>query len=419
MEIELFKHQFDAINKVWGNPSIGLYMDLGLGKTITSIVLALMYDNPKTLIVCPKALIEGWKETLATRFPTVKFCDLRKEKILDFEQFGIINYDMLIRNNEFLKMRDYTLILDESSKICHETTKRARFVMKLKYKNLIMLSGSPCAGGKYELFYSQAKLLGIKMNKKQWWDKFVKYHYGDFGTGNFIKIIDGYKNTDMMMDLLVEHGAVFVKSDDVINLPEQIDTIVNVPCMKEYNQFLKKRVITIDGKEYVGDNTLSTRLYARMMCAHLNKAKLDAVETLLADTDERVIIFYSFINDYDALLKICEKLDKPVSMVNGSEKDLTNYETRENSVTLCQTQSASYGLNLQKANKLIYFSIGESADGYIQSLGRIRRIGQKKTCYYYYLICEDSVENDILNAVKNGNDYNNNLFKKYLERCKL
>lgn len=412
-KINLFQHQIDVINSVKDKKNVGLFLDLGLGKTITSTVLALIFDNPKTLIVCPKPLIDGWKQTLRDFFK-ITICDFKD--IADKNGFFVINYDKLIRNDEFLKLKDYTLILDESSKICHDDTKRTRFVMKMKPKNTILLSGSPCAGGKYELLYTQAKMLGVDMTKTKWWDSFVKWHVGDFNTGHKFKIVDGYKNTDKMMDLLKKNGAVFMKSEDVINLPEKIENVIEIPSTREYWKFLKKRVIEIGGKEYVGDNPLTLRLYARMFCGSMNPNKVDTLEYLLSDTDERVIVFYSFKEDCEKIKEMCKKLNKPVSIVNGDEKNLENYENFDNSVTLCQFQSASYGLNLQKANKIIYFSLNESADAYIQSIGRIRRIGQNRTCYYYYLVCKDSIESDILDSVKKGEDYNDKLFKKYLEK---
>lgn len=420
MEIELFQHQVDVINRVWGKyKNIGLFMDLGLGKTTTSTVLALLLDNPKTLIICPKSLIQSWKDNFNKLFPEVKYEDLTKTKNYEnFEGFGIVNYEMAVRKPELLKLKDYTLILDESSKICHDNTKRTKFIMKLKPENTILLSGSPCGGGHYENFYTQAKLLGVKMNKTKWWDAFVKWHFSDFSAGYRFKIVDGYKHTDEMIEMLTRYGAVFMKADDVISLPDTIEKVINIPKTISYMKFLNNKIVTIGEEEFVGDNPLSLRLYARMLCAHHNNAKLERLENMLADTDDRVVVFYSFKKDYELIKNICEKLEKPISVVNGDEKDLTNYDARDNCVVLCQMQSASYGLNLQRANKIIYFSLGESADAFIQSKGRIRRIGQNRTCWYYYLVCEDTVEEDIYNSVQNGMDYNDTLFQKYLEKLK-
>lgn len=414
-EIELFNHQINAINAVKGKENVAFFLEMGLGKSITGICQCLIFDNPRTLLVCPKSLILTWKNTFSQFFPELKVTDLTKCKnVLDFIGFGIINYDILFRRKELLDLTDYTLMLDESSKIMHDTSKRTKFILKMKPKNKILLSGSPCAG-KYENLYTQAKLLGLEYNKTQWWDNFVKWRLIDVGQFR-IKSAYGYKNVDKMMKELTEHGAIFMATEDVISLPSINKQYIKVETSSDYRKFIKNRIVVVDEKELVGDNVLSKRLYARMLCGSLNKFKLECLRDLLEDTNERVVVFYNFKRDYEDIVKVCKELEKNFSSVNGDVKDLDAYEKFDNSVILCQYQSASYGLNLQKACRMIYFDLPESVDQYIQSGARIHRIGQTNKCWYFYILCQGSVEEDILDALDSGKDYNDDLFKKYLEK---
>ena len=82
-------------------------------------------------------------------------------------------------------------------------------------------------------------------------------------------------------------------------------------------------------------------------------------------------------------------------MVNGSIKDLTAYEQESNSVTLVQYQAGAMGLNLQKCNKIIYFSLPERSELFEQSKKRTHRIGQSKPCFYYIMMAKGTVERDI------------------------
>lgn len=414
-EIELYQHQVDAINAVKGKENVGFFLEMGLGKSITGICQCLIFDNLRTLLVCPKSLILTWKHTFSDFFPQIPLLDLTKFKeIPNFEGFAIINYDILFRRPELLKLKDYTLMLDESSKIMHESSKRTKFILKMKPSNKILLSGSPCAG-RYEKLYTHAKMLGLNYTKSKWWDEFIKWRLIDIGQCK-IQSAYGYKNTDKMMEELKNNGAVFMSTEDVIDLPAVNKSYVKISVSKEYKQFMRNRIITVDGKDYVGDNVLTKRLYARMLCGSMNKEKLDCVSDLLEDTNERVVLFYQFKQDYDCLVEICKKLNKPYGSVNGDVKDLSAYDKFNNAVVLCQYQSASYGLNLQKACRMIYFDLPESVDQYIQSGARIHRIGQKNVCWYFYIICQDSVEEDILSALDSGKDYNDELFEKYLEK---
>ena len=184
-----------------------------------------------------------------------------------------------------------------------------------------------------------------------------------------------------------------------------------VPTTKEYKKFMKNRIITIDGKELVGDTPLTKRLYARMLCGHYNKNKLEAFRDLVDSTDDRLIVFYNFKDELDVLMKLVE--DKPISIINGSIKDLTAYEEHENSIIFVQYQAGAMGLNLQKANKVIYFTLPQSSELFEQSKKRVHRIGQKNRCFYYYLMCSNSVEEDILSNLKMRKDYTDELFKAY------
>ena len=109
-----------------------------------------------------------------------------------------------------------------------------------------------------------------------------------------------------------------------------------------------------------------------------------------------------------------DSVNKPVSVVNGKIKQLKHYELYDNSITFVQYQAGAYGLNLQKANKVIYYSLPlgiGSCDLWEQSKKRIHRIGQDRTCFYYYLIVKNSIEEWNLELLKTGKELTDELFK--------
>ena len=167
--------------------------------------------------------------------------------------------------------------------------------------------------------------------------------------------------------------------------------------------------------ELIGDTSLTKRLYARMLCGQYNVNKLQAFEDLIQGTNERLIVFYNFKEEFQLLLQIALNYGKNVSFVNGDNKDLFSYEQFDDSITFIQYQAGAMGLNLQKANQIVYFTLPERPDLFEQSKKRIHRIGQEKRCFYYYLLCENSVELDILENLKMRKEYNDALFQKYDE----
>ena len=106
-------------------------------------------------------------------------------------------------------------------------------------------------------------------------------------------------------------------------------------------------------------------------------------------------------------------MERPCSIINGEKNDLTAYDQYENSITFIQYQAGSMGVNLQKANKIIYFSLTDRSELFEQSKKRIHRIGQTQPCFYYQMICPGTVEEDILEALKMRKDYTDELFKAY------
>jgi SNF2 family DNA or RNA helicase len=126
-----------------------------------------------------------------------------------------------------------------------------------------------------------------------------------------------------------------------------------------------------------------------------------------------VIVFYNFQYEFEKMQQhITKNLQRPVSFINGSGIDLTAYESEENTVTLVQYQAGSMGHNLQLANITIYFSLPLSSELYEQSKARTHRIGQSEICFYYHLIAEKSIEENILDTLKMRKDFTDELFRE-------
>lgn len=364
------------------------------------------------LVVCQKSKVQDWIGHFGLYDCTVY--DLTKKA--DFAAFlqnhsgvGIINYDLLFRRKELLDLENFTLLLDESQNIQNEHSKRGRFVLKMNPSAVILLSGTPVSG-KYEKLWSQLRLLGWKISKTAFYNSYVETRWLE--GFHYVKIVCGYKNVEHLKRKLSEHGAVFMKTEEAIELPEQVYQQIKVHTTPEYRKFMRHGLVNISDQEFVGDTSLKKRLYARMLCGAYNAEKLLAVKDLLASSDERFIIFYNFDHELEMLREVVGKLVKPLSIVNGHERNLTAYETGEDSVTLVQYQAGATGLNLQQARRIIYFTPPERSDLFEQSKKRIHRVGQDKTCFYYMCTCEKSVEEKIYENLEMRRDYTDELFRK-------
>ena len=421
--ITLFNHQTDALNVTADKNRVAYYHDMGLGKTFTGGEKLIQLGAKVNLVICQKSKISDWVEHFESNYKNCVVYDLTTKELLAFVSednndltcgltiIGVINYELAFRRPELAKLRNFTLMLDESSLIQNEQAKRSKFILKkLQPKNVILLSGTP-TGGKYENLYSQLRLLGWDISKTTYWNTYIEHHFEDYG-GFPVRVVDGYKNVDRLKRKMREHGCHFLKTEDVLDLPEQIFTTIKVPVSKEYRKFRKDSVVEVDGKQLVGDNTLTKMLYERQLCGTYSKEKLEAFKDLVESTEDRLIVFYNFTSELMELIDIGANSGRPTSIVNGQVKNLGHYENCNNSITFIQYQAGAMGLNLQKANKIIYYSPPLSSELYEQSKKRINRIGQSRTCYYYNLTVTGSIEERIYNTLAMRKDFTEALFKE-------
>ncbi len=422
--MNLYPHQIEALELVKDRNKCAIYYDMGLGKTYIGSEKMIQLGSKINLVICQKSKIDDWIEHFWNNYRCkILAADLTKPKAfaLFLESVkkgvympvvGIINYDLVWRRKELLKLSDFTLMLDESSLITNRTAKRSKFILKLQPTNVILLSGTPTAG-KYEKLWSQLKLLGWNIDEDTFWRSYVDYEWID-QDGYWNKKINGYKNVDHLKRRLAKFGAIFKKTEEVINLPNQIDQMIYIEPSKEYKFFKKNHYLEIDGKELIGDTVLTKILYERQLCGQYSQDKIKAFQDLVESTEDRLIVFYNFTDELVKMIRALPENRLHYSTINGKCKNLYDYENYDDSITFVQYQAGAYGLNLQKANKIIYFSLPlgmGSCDLWEQSKKRIHRIGQNKTCFYYYLLVRNSIEIWNLELLKVGKELTDDLFK--------
>lgn len=398
---------------------------MGLGKTFTGAEKLHQLGARVNLVICQKSKVNDWLEHFKQNYPDYSIWDLTNK--LEFDTFAkvhcypyyqpnvaVINYDLVYRRPELLKLTGFTLMLDESSIIQNEKTKRAKFIMRMQFTNLILLSGTPTSG-RYERLYSQLTMLGYAIRKTAFYDMYVQSHLETFGGWNGtpavkVRVIDGYKNVDHLKRKMRRLGCDFLKTDEILDLPEQNFIPVRVPVSKEYRKFSKTKIVEVDGVKLKGENVLTELLYLRQLCGAYSNEKLQAFTDLLESTDDGLIVFYNFNDEFEKLKQAATGAERPVSIINGSVKDLTAYNDTNNAVVLVQYQAGAMGLNLQKYNKIVYYTPTLSTELYEQSKKRIHRINQNKPCFYYNLICTGSIEPDIYATLEMRQNYTDELF---------
>lgn len=435
--MQLYPHQSEALVQSKAMNRVAYYWDMGLGKTFVGGEKLVQLGARINLVVCQKSKVQDWVDHLKKfydypgnlesgcyPYQVIDLTTWKTEWFDDDEKFitdlvagqiiYVINYDLLFRRDQLLSLKRFTLLLDESSLIQNEKAKRSKFVLKMNPANVILLSGTPVSG-KYENLWSQIHLLGWPISNDLYNRQYVNWETVEINGFPMRRVNpeNPYRNVDRLKAKLREHGAFFLKTEECFTLPTQNFVTVHIPTIPQYRKFRKhKVVIAPDGSELIGDTTLTERLYSRQLCGHYNQHKVQAFIDLLNSTNERLIVFYNFNAELAVLIEAVKAAERPLSFVNGHVKDLTAYEEQSDSVTLIQYQAGAMGLNLQKANKVIYFTLTDKSELFEQSKKRIHRIGQNLPCFYYLLICKNSVEELVLKTLEQRRDFTDELFKE-------
>ena len=411
--VKLYDFQRKGLEATQGLSRCAFFWSMGLGKSFMGSEKLMSFDNLINIVICQKSKVRDWIDHFQTYYDLPVYNLTKKDSLKDFiflndRRVGIINYDLLSRRPELLKLFNVAAVFDESAMIKRTSARRTKAALKLHLDKVVLLSGTP-TGGQYENLWSQCKLLGWKMSEDTFLDRYVIYR--DFMPPHLkfpISIVSGYKRVDELKDRMRQSGANFLRTEEVLSLPEQVFSTTIVPQSKEYKEFMENDIVVVDDVELRASCALNRLTYARQLCSGYSKDKAQAFKDLLDSTNERLVVFYTYYRELEQILSCCG--DRPVSVINGKKRDLNAYEEFPNSVTVVQYQAGAKGLNLQKACHMVLYSPTVVAEDYMQCLKRIHRIGQKRTCFYYKLVVENSVEEHIYSTLATRQDYTQRLF---------
>lgn len=413
--MEPYGFQKEILKRTENEGRCAYFVGMGLGKTLLSSehVSSIAPPDEDIIVICQLSKVRDWVEHWRRNYSR-PVCDYtRKDPENPKHQVKgmvvVVNYDLIWRRPIFREWRAH-LIIDESSLMQNDAAKRTRFIMGMHPLSVTLLSGTPCSG-KYENLWTQARMLGWNISKSAWWDSYVIWHLEQLGPGTpRFRQVDGYKNTEHMKRRLGEHGAVFMRTEEAIGLPDIVENTVRIPKSDHYRIFAKNRIVTVRDIELIGDNSLTMLLRLRQLAGMYSSDKIKAVEDILLSTDDKIVIFYNFKEEGESIKTACRLAYRNFFTVSGETKEEQGFHDSKDGVLLVQYQAGSMGLNLQDCNRVVYFTPTLSTDLFEQSKARIRRIGQKRTCFYTYLVMENSVEEHIYDTLSKRADYTLKLF---------
>ena len=449
-----YAHQITALEKSWNKKVFAYFMEMGTGKTKVAIDnMAMLYDNGKingALIIAPKGVYKNLysqeiPDHLATHIKpkTVLWQALinqKQQKLLDTLFEPGLDFHILVMNVEafstkkgvdfaarFLNSHNTFMVIDESTTIKNPGAKRTKNIVALgkyaKYRRI--MTGSPVTKSPLDL-YKQCEFLDEYLLDHSSYYTF-RTRYAVMRKANFngrsVEIVVGYKNLGELSDKLKPFSYRVLK-DDCLDLPKKtfMKRVITLSAEQEkvYKQMKQMALAQLNGKLLTTANALSQlmRLH-QITCGHfkandgstqvLKNNRLNELSELLEEVEGKAIIWAHYQYDVQTILDAIKKEYGEEAVVDYYGKT-PNEERQDNiqkfqSDTRCRflvgtPSTGGYGLTLTAASTMIYYSNGYDLEKRQQSEARIDRIGQENPMTYIDIICEDTVDERIVKALR-------------------
>lgn len=440
MEFKPHPYQAYCIDRVIKQPKIGLFLDMGLGKTIITLqaIYELKYNRfavQKVLIIAPKKVAEAtwqreaqkWGGVEILRISTVLGSLSKRVKALNTPaDIYIINRDNVTWLVDYYK-NDWPfdmVVADESSSFKNHAAKRFKSLAHMynHIKRMVLLTGTPTPKGLIDL-WAQIYLLDRGQSLGRTYTSFRDHFF--IPDQRSQTVIYSYKPKDTAEnDVLraISHLCVSMKSEDYLTLPPVIEDIVPVQlspkAQRDYDEMETWMVLELveSGEEItaVSAAALSTKLqqlangavYDELRNVHeIHDCKIEAFKELIEQLSGKpALVFYNFKHDLERLKAALAKSKLVVKELKGAAEE-REWNEGKIDILLAHPASTAYGLNLQDGgNHVIWFGLNWSLELYQQANKRLHRQGQKEKVIIHHLISIGTRDEDMMEALNRKAD---------------
>ena len=422
-------YQNYAKNFILAHKVSALFLDCGLGKTITTLtaINELMYDSfeiSKVLIIAPlrvaqstwKDEIEKWDHLNLLRY-SIAVGD-EKERLKALKQNSDIyiinreNVDWLVTKSG-IDINFNMLIIDELSSFKSHTSKRFKSLLKIRpyFERVVGLAGTPSSNGLMDL-WAEFRVLDLGERLGRYITHYRnEYFLPDKRNGAVIFSYKPQLNAEERIYRRLADITISMKSTEYLKMPELILNELEINLDEEdqikYKKFKKEMVMTIQEKEIDAINaaSLSNKLIQLANGSiydedkkfyEVHNKKLDKLEEIIESANGKpVLVAYWFKADKERI----EKRFK-VREIKTAD-DIKQWNKGMIDLALIHPASVGHGLNLQSGGStLVWFSLTWSLELYQQTNARLYRQGQKDTVVIHHLITKNTIDQDIMKSLK-------------------
>ncbi|MBC8580167.1 SNF2-related protein [Zhenhengia yiwuensis] len=428
MHFKPHSYQEYAIDKIIELPAVGLFMDMGMGKTVSTLtaVLELLFDYfevSKVLVIAPLRVadttwtdeVDKWEHLSELKVAKVLGTQDERIKALGAKaDIYVINRENVSWLVERYKARwpFDMVVVDELSSFKSPKSKRFKDLKKvLPYiKRIVGLTGTPAPNSLLDL-WPQLYLLdrGERLGKTLTSYR-EKYFLPDKRNQHIVYTYKLKPFADEDIHKQIGDICISLSADDYLELPERIDNIIKVKLpekvMKQYKEFEKEQLLELQGTDITAATAgvvvgkllqmANGQIYDDEGEVHkIHEAKLEALSELV-DTGQPLLVFYNFKHDYECLMSAFKN---PRTL--KTSQDIKDWNEGKIQLLLAHPASVGHGLNLQAGgNIIIWYGLTWSLELYQQANARLYRQGQKNNVIIHHLVAEGTVDEHVMEVLQ-------------------
>lgn len=447
-------YQRQCIGKIIEIKKIGLFLDMGLGKTVTTLtaIRELKYNRfqvRRVLVIAPKKVAEGtwtrekdkWDHTRMLRVSPVLGSLAKRVRALNTPA------DIYVINRENVTwLVDYyrnewpfdMVVVDESSSFKSHTSKRFKSLagVSAKIDRLVELTGTPSPNGLEDLWAQVFLLDGGERLGKRYTQFRERYFQPDKrGADGTVYSYEAKPGTERSILERISDICVSMKAEDYLELPDlvyhRISVELDVKSAGAYRELERNMVLELPEEGEItaaSAAALSNKLLQLANGAlydgdrnvhQVHGCKIEAFLELVESLKGRpVLVFYNYQHDRERILAALAGKGLRVRELR-TPADEDDWNSRQIDILLAHPASSAYGLNLQRGgNHVVWFGLTWNYELYTQANKRLHRQGQEEKVIIHHLVCEGTRDEDVMEALERKEDVQNQVMESLKARIR-
>lgn len=426
-------YQRYCINRLITDETLGLLLDMGLGKTVITLTAIndLKYNRfavSKVLVIAPKKVAEStwvkeaakWDHLQMLRIiPALGSLAKRVKALNTPADIYVINRENVPWLVEYYRnvWPFDMVIVDEFSSFKNHQAKRFKALtwVRKHISRFVGLTGTPAPNGLLDLWaqvylLDEGKRLGAKIGD-------FRERYFEPNQRNRERIFNyaPKPGADEAIQKLIGDICVSMKAEDYLELPDCISVTVPVVLDRKaqvaYQTLEKEMLLEVDETTIDAGSAAVLTNKLLQLCngavydedkemVEIHRCKIEVFLELVEGLNGKpALVFYNFQHDRDRIKKALEGSGLRVRELK-TPQDEDDWNSRKIDILLAHPASAAYGLNLQQGgNHVIWFGLNWSLELYQQANKRLHRQGQTEKVILHHLAVEGGVDEDVLAAL--------------------